>query len=180
MLLQRMVGFQMLSLVFQAKKSTFDNHGQMDYKNFSKWFKEQLLPNISANSIIFMDNAKYHNLYVEDVFPTPKTLKVFLPKWLKSNRPSEYHDDMLKPELYQKCKALCPKPKYILDVIAEEQGHTIIRTPQYHPELQPLFLPTIKLMVPNSLRETALSPLSPLIVISLNISCMCELCVCVC
>lgn len=45
---------------------------------------------------------------------------------------------MLKPELYKKCRKLCPKPEYILDVIAETQGHTIIRTPQYHPELQPI------------------------------------------
>ncbi|RKZ36084.1 MAG: hypothetical protein DRQ49_08365 [Gammaproteobacteria bacterium] len=45
---------------------------------------------------------------------------------------------MLKPELYKKCRALCPKPKYILDTIAKNAGHTIIRTPQYHPELQPI------------------------------------------
>jgi len=125
-------------LVFQAKKSTGDYHGQMDYKNFSKWFKEQLLPNIPPHSLIFMDNAKYHNVYVEDAFPTAKTLKSELQKWLKSNHAPEYNDDMLKPELYQKCKSLCPKPKYILDVIAEDQGHTIIRTPPYHPELQPI------------------------------------------
>ncbi len=29
-------------LVFQAKQSTGDYHGQMDYRNFSKWFKKQL------------------------------------------------------------------------------------------------------------------------------------------
>ena len=125
-------------LVFQAKQSTGDYHGQMDYKNFSKWFQEQLLPNIPKNSLIFMDNAKYHNLYVEDAFPTPQSLKVELQKWLKSYHPSEYDDDMLKPELYKKCRALCPKPKYILDTIAKNAGHTIIRTPQYHPELQPI------------------------------------------
>jgi hypothetical protein len=60
-------------LVFQAKKSTGDYHGQMDYRNFLKWFKEQLLPNIPPRSLIFMDNAKYHNLSVEGVFPTPSS-----------------------------------------------------------------------------------------------------------
>jgi hypothetical protein len=45
---------------------------------------------------------------------------------------------MLKPELYKICRKLCPKPEYILDVIAENAGHTIVRTPQYHPELQPI------------------------------------------
>lgn len=125
-------------LVFQAKQSTGDYHGQMDYRNFSKWFKEQLLPNIPPRSLIFMDNAQYHNLYTEDAFPTPKTLKVELQEWLKLHHLLEYNGDMLKPELYKKCRELCPKPKYILDVIAENEGHTIIRTPQYHPELQPI------------------------------------------
>ena len=125
-------------LVFQAKQSTGDYHGQMDYRNFSKWFKEQLLPNIPSQSLIFMDNAKYHNLYVEDAFPTQQTLKVELQEWLKLHHPLKYNVDMLKPELYKKCKELCPKPKYALDAIAEKAGHTIIRTPQYHPELQPI------------------------------------------
>jgi transposase len=127
-------------LVFQAKLSTGDYHGQMNYDNFSKWFKEQLIPNIPPKSLIFMDNAKYHNVYTDDAFPTPKTLKIDLQKWLKINHPSEYNekDELLKPELYKKCKKLSPKPKFKLDILADEFGHTIVRTPQYHPELQPI------------------------------------------
>jgi transposase len=108
-------------LVFQAKQSTGDYHGQ-------------------PKSLIFMDNAKYHNTYVEDAFPTPKTPKHELEKWLKANHPSVYKEKEkpLKPELYKKCKELSPKPKYMLDRIAEKYGHTILRTPQYHPELQPI------------------------------------------
>ena len=87
-----------------------------------------------------MDNAPYHNLYAENAFPTPRTRKAELQEWLQSHHPFEYDDDMLKPELYKKCRALCPKPQYILDGIAENAGHTIIRTPQYHPELQPIEL----------------------------------------
>jgi len=37
-------------LVFQAKTGTGDYHGQMNYENFSKWFVDQLLPNIPDNS----------------------------------------------------------------------------------------------------------------------------------
>lgn len=125
-------------LVFQAKQSTGDYHGQMDYGNFSYGIKKQLLPNIPSPSLIFMDNAKYHNLYVEDAFPTVKTLKVELQEWFKAKHPSEYDDNMLKPELYKRGRELGPKPKYILDVVAENAGHTIIRTPQYHPERQPI------------------------------------------
>jgi hypothetical protein len=85
-----------------------------------------------------MDNAKYHNIHADDAFPTPGTLKAELQEWLKSHHPSEYEEDMLKPELFKKCRELCPKPKYKLDIIAENSGHTVIRTPQYHPELQPI------------------------------------------
>jgi len=52
-------------LVFQAKKRTGDYHGQMNFENFRKWFFESLLPRIPANSLIVMDNAPYHNVYVE-------------------------------------------------------------------------------------------------------------------
>ncbi len=127
-------------LVFQAKQATGDYHGQMDYRNFSKWFTEQLLPNIPPQSLIFMDNAPYHNLYAEDAFPTPSTRKAELQEWLKANYSGEYSDDMLKPELYKKCREFCPPPQYLIDHVAENAGHTIMRTPQYHPELQPIEL----------------------------------------
>ena len=45
---------------------------------------------------------------------------------------------MLKAELLAVCKDLCEEPGYALDVLAEEYGHQILRTPQYHPELQPI------------------------------------------
>jgi len=45
---------------------------------------------------------------------------------------------MLKPELYDLCKKCAPAPEYRLDQLAEASGHRILRTPQYHPELQPI------------------------------------------
>jgi len=45
---------------------------------------------------------------------------------------------MLKPELYNQCRQRCPAPRLMLDLIAEQTGHTLIRTPPYHPELQPI------------------------------------------
>lgn len=45
---------------------------------------------------------------------------------------------MIKAELLALCRQLCPKPQYELDLLAEARGHRILRTPQYHPELQPI------------------------------------------
>lgn len=39
-------------LVFKSTKKTGDYHGQMNNELFSKWFKDQLLPNIPRNSLI--------------------------------------------------------------------------------------------------------------------------------
>lgn len=124
-------------LVFEAKRKTGDYHGQMDWGNFSRWFIEQLLPNIPKNSIIVMDNASYHNTVEENSFPKSNTVKGYLQKWLDNNE-IPWSQDLLKAELYALCKLHQPKPEYKIDKIAEAAGHTILRTPQYHPELQPI------------------------------------------
>ena len=36
------------------------------------------------------------------------------------------------------CERLAPTPTYIIDEIAKAQGHEVLRTPPYHPELQPI------------------------------------------
>ena len=128
-------------LVFQAKTSSGNDHGQMDYENFSTWFIDQLLPNIPDHSLIIMDNAKYHNVLTDDTFPTPRSYKYELQTWLKNNYPHlNLHNDpsMLKPELYEICKKLAPPPSFKIDRGAEEQGHRVLRTPPYHCELQPI------------------------------------------
>jgi len=128
-------------LVFQAKLNTGDYHGQMNYENFSKWFSNQLLPNIPSDSIIIMDNAKYHNILADDTFPTPRSNKGELLAWLEKNHSHlKLHDDpsMLKAELYEICKKIAPAPEFKLDRMAEKYGHRILRTPQYHCELQPI------------------------------------------
>lgn len=124
-------------LVFQAKKKTGDYHGQMDWNNFSRWFTDQLLPNIPGNSIIIMDNAGYHNVTEENSFPKANARKETLRRWL-DDKGIPWGEDLLKSELYTLCKFFEPKPEYKIDKIAEAAGHQILRTPQYHPELQPI------------------------------------------
>lgn len=123
-------------LIFQAKKRTGDYHGQMNWENFSKWFIEQLMPNIPQNSLVIMDNAKYHNVLVNGT-PTSGSSKEELRKWLSKNSYS-WTEDMLKAELLALCKKFTPPPEFKIDQLAESHGHTILRTPQYHPELQPI------------------------------------------
>lgn len=124
-------------LVFQASKKTGDYHTSMNWNNFSKWFQEKLLKNIPENSLIIMDNATYHNVLVEEAFPKKGHSVKRLREWL-SNNEIPWTEDMLKSELFDLCSRLAEKPEFLIDRIARKEGHSILRTPPYHPELQPI------------------------------------------
>jgi transposase len=124
-------------LIFKSTRKTGDYHGQMNSELFMKWFKEMLLPNIPKNSIIIMDNAPYHNTLSEDSPPTSQCSKKRIKEWLEQNK-IYTRNDCLKPELIEVLKRIAPEPLYNIDKIARAAGHTILRTPPYHPELQPI------------------------------------------
>lgn len=124
-------------LVFEAKKRTGDYHGQMNWENFSKWFQTQLLPNIPPKSLVILDNAKYHNVLIDGFFPNTNSSKKQLSTWLTRNGYA-WREDMLKAEFLELCTRLAPVPEYRLDELAAEHDVSILRTPPYHPELQPI------------------------------------------
>lgn len=124
-------------LCFEAKKRTGDYHGQMNWENFSTWFVQCLLPKLPSSSLIVMDNAGYHNALAEDRFPRSNSTVAELKDWLSRNQyPSR--DDMLRSELFALCAKLAPVPEFKLDRIVTAAGHKILRTPQYHCDLQPI------------------------------------------
>ncbi len=124
-------------LVFKSTKKTGDYHGQMNKDLFLKWFTEMLIPNLPDGSLIVMDNASYHNTMTEYSAPTTSSPKDKIRSWLEQNK-IYCREDCLKAELVEIIKKLAPEPTYIIDEIARKHGHEIIRTPPYHPELQPI------------------------------------------
>ncbi len=124
-------------LVFKSTKKTGDYHGQMNWDLFKKWFTEMLLPNIPKQSLIIMDNAPYHNILSEHSPPTPQSSKKKIREWLEQNK-VYCRDDCLKPELVEVLTKLAPEPIYAVDELAADHGHKVVRTPPYHPELQPI------------------------------------------
>ena len=84
-----------------------------------------------------MDNASYHNTLSRHSAPTATCKKDEIRSWLTKNG-IPVRDDCLKAELVEILDKLAPAPTYALDELATEQGHEIIRTPPYHPELQPI------------------------------------------
>ncbi len=84
-----------------------------------------------------MDNAPYHNVLVEEAFPK-KSHSVKRLRECLSNNEIPWTKDMLKSELFDVCSRLATKPEFLIDRIAQQEGHSILRTPPYHPELQPI------------------------------------------
>jgi transposase len=124
-------------LMFKASKKTGDYHTNLNQQNFSRWFQEHLLPNIPDESVIIPDNAPYHNVLVEEAFPKKSHSVKRLREWLSDNTIPWTHD-MVKAELFELWSRFAAKPEFFIDTIARKAGHAILRTPPYHPELQPI------------------------------------------
>ncbi len=124
-------------VVFKSTRKTGDYHGQMNADLFQRWFKEKLIPNIPENALIIMDNAPYHNVLTESSPPISRSSKQRIYSWLAQNK-IPCNEDCLKAELIEILIKLAPEPDYIVDEIARKYGHEVIRTPPYHPELQPI------------------------------------------
>jgi len=124
-------------LVFKSTRKTGDYHGLMNWELFKKWFTEMLLPNIPEHSMIIMDNAPYHNILSEHSPPTPQSSKAKIKEWLEHNK-VYCRDDCLKPELVELLIKMAPEPIYAIDEMALSFDHKVLRTPPYHPELQPI------------------------------------------
>jgi len=130
-------------LVFQTNRRTGDYHGSMEEENFTRWFTTQLLPNIADNAVIIMDNAPYHNMFLEDNVPPLTSRKSVLQKWLTENNIA-FGEDFLRIQLIDLIKQHRPQRMFKLDFMLrndplyKDRNIEILRTPQYHPELQPI------------------------------------------
>ena len=124
-------------LTLKSTRKTGDYHGQMHHDLFTTWFTKQLLPNIPEHALIIMDNAPYHNALSLHSAPTATCKKEEIRSWLTKNG-IPIRDDCLKDELVEILAKVAPAPIYALDELATAQGHEILRTPPYHPELQPI------------------------------------------
>ncbi len=58
-------------------------------------------------------------------------------EWLEQNK-VYCREDCLKSGLIEVLVKIAPEPVYAVDEIAAAQGHKVLRTPPYHPELQPI------------------------------------------
>lgn len=87
-------------------------------------------------SIIIIDNASYHSKQIDRIAST-STRKKDIQEWL-THRSINYQDSDIREELLRKVKLSKPKKSYIIDQLANERGHEVIRLPSYHCKNNPI------------------------------------------
>lgn len=124
-------------LTFKAGIKSGDYHDNMNSDNYERWLRTKLMPNLPPNSVVVVDNASYHNKQV-DAAPTANTKKADMQIWLRQ-KGIPFEESMLKPELYNIIKKNKDEyKKFNSDAILNEAGHSVLRLPPYHPDLNPI------------------------------------------
>ncbi|XP_060855056.1 uncharacterized protein LOC132932705 [Metopolophium dirhodum] len=125
-------------LCFLSKKNTGDYHDEMNSHNFHEWF-QLIIPRLDPNSVIVLDNAPYHSVRTEKI-PTNASKKDEILTWLIS-KGVIVDIAMFKPQLLAKVREIKGKyVSYVVDNMAKNAGHTVLRLPPYHCELNPIEL----------------------------------------
>ena len=122
-------------LCMRTDGKSADYHSSMNAETFERWFQEQLLPHL-PNSIIVMDNASYHSRITRTT-PTSSWRKAAIQEWLAQEKVA-FDPDMRKVELLELVRPLQHKREYVLDNLARDAGHEVIRLPPYHCDLNPI------------------------------------------
>lgn len=124
-------------LIFKSGQKSGDYHDSMNFTNYKKWLEEKLIPNLPPKTVLVIDNAAYHNKLINPA-PTSQTRKADMINWLiQHNVP--WHERMLKPELYELIKLnKSPNKTFFIDTLLAQHGHSALRLPPYHPDLNPI------------------------------------------
>lgn len=123
-------------LMYKSGTKTGDFNG-MNFEIYEKWVRTQLIPNLSPDSVVVIDNAPYHNILM-DPAPTSNDKKAKMQSWLE-DRGIPYEKEMCKPQLYDLIKKnKDERKKYIVDEMLKKHNHEVLRLPPYHPDLNPV------------------------------------------
>lgn len=124
-------------LIYKSHIKIGDFPDDINYENYKTWIKTKLIPNLPPRSILIINNAPYHN-QVNNPMPNSNSQKAVMVNWLQNNQIACF-PTMLKPDLYKLILLNKPRIKnYKVDFLLVEHGHTILRLPPYHPELNPI------------------------------------------
>lgn len=131
-------------LIFESKSKdeNGDYHKDMDSHEFENWIRNTVVPSLDNKSCLVMDNAAYHNVTnPDDKVPTKSMKKGSMIAWLDKHG-VDHTTAKTKADLLAIVNASDQsKVKYFrVDQYLREHGHTSLRLPPYHPQLNPIEL----------------------------------------
>ncbi|GBP32387.1 hypothetical protein EVAR_81194_1 [Eumeta japonica] len=89
-----------------------------------------MLTSLEESSIIYIDNAPYRSRQINKM-PTQANRKYEIINWLRDNG-EEVDDSLLKVELLKILKTKMQPKRYVIDEMAAEHRHTVLRILPYH------------------------------------------------
>ena len=105
-----------------------DYHDSMDGESYKCYFEKSICQNISKHSVIVIDNAPCHSKNTEN-YPTSKCRKQQFVDWLTENNIT-FPDTALRAEVWTSVKSEREKfPYKVMETVAKEYGHEILRLP---------------------------------------------------
>ena len=111
-----------------------DYHDSMGGESYKCYFEKSICQNIPKHWVIMIDNASYHLKNTEN-YPTVKWRKQQFVDWL-TEKNITFPDKALRAEFWILVKSEREKfPDKVMETVAKEYGHEILRLPPYHCEL---------------------------------------------
>ncbi|XP_034183697.1 uncharacterized protein LOC117605942 [Osmia lignaria lignaria] len=128
-------------LCLEAKKNSADYYNEINGDIFFNWFRS-VLPMLRDGAVIVIDNAPCHSMKLEK-YPTMSWKKNDIIRWLiaKGEKVEPWY---VKAQLVQISRKL-RRYEYVIDEYARLHGHTVVRLPPYHSELNPIELAWAKI-----------------------------------
>ncbi|EEB10046.1 hypothetical protein Phum_PHUM012940 [Pediculus humanus corporis] len=109
--------------------------------HYQFWIKNKLIPALPPKSVVVIDGVIYQKIQLEKI-PNLDSSADDMKQWLHLKNIS-FCDDMMKPELYDLIKihsSKFRKQKGIIEQMLMERGHSILKLPPDHPDLNPIDL----------------------------------------
>lgn len=119
-------------------KCNLDYHQDMTAQLFEEWFEKSLLPSLPANSVIVLDNASYHSRQLHKV-PNASNTKAELMEFLYEQN-LYFEEHYTKKQLLEVLRTEQFSKQYVIDHLAESQGHIVLRLPPYFCIFNPIEL----------------------------------------
>lgn len=120
------------------KNCSLDYHEDMSASIFEDWFENCLIPKLSENSVIVLDNAPYHSRLQKKI-PNSSSNKETIQEFLYESN-IFFENSYTKKQLLECIKSFEFSKEYVVDTIARKHNHDVLRLPPYHCIFNPIEL----------------------------------------